>query len=71
MLDDLLIGERQVVVALQVLAYLVDDQLGAVLRVVVKELQEPLRLLVDFFCAARGVLPRPQAGSTENSHFRN
>ena len=46
-LDDLL-GERQAVLALEVLADLVDVQLRAVLRVAAaKELQEQLRLLVD------------------------
>ena len=55
-LDDLL-GERQVVLALEALADLGDVQLRVVLRVVVlKELQEPLRLLVDLFCAACGPL---------------
>ena len=46
-LDDLL-GERQVVLALEVLADLRDVLLRAVLRVAaVKDLQEPLCLLVD------------------------
>ena len=44
-LDDV-IGERPVVLALEALADLGDVHLGAVLRVVVKELREPLRLLV-------------------------
>ena len=44
-LDDLL-GERPVVLAQEALAELVDVQLRAVLRVVVKELKELLRLLV-------------------------
>ena len=45
------------VLALEALAELVDVQLRAVLRVAaVKVLKEPLRLLVDFFCAARGAL---------------
>ena len=43
--------------ALEVLADQGGVQLRAVLRVVVaKELQEPARLIVDFFCVARGVL---------------
>ena len=42
---------------LEALANMVDVQLRAMLCVVViEELQELLRLLVDFFCAARGVL---------------
>ena len=52
-LDDLL-GERQVVLALEALADLADVQLREVLRVAaVKDLLEPLRLLVDLLL--RGV----------------
>ena len=51
---DGLLGDRQVALALEVLADLVDVQLRAVLRVAaVKVLKEPLRLLVDFFCAVQ------------------
>ena len=57
MLIDDLLGERQVVLALEVLADLADVQLRAVLRVVaVKELQESLVCSLTFFCAGRGVL---------------
>ena len=50
-------SERQVVLALEALADLGDVQLRAVFRVVaVKGLQEPLCLLIDLLCAARGVL---------------
>ena len=58
--------ERQAVLALEVLADLVDVKLQAVLRVaVVKELQEPLRLLVGLLSrGARRACLRPQAGST-------
>ena len=70
MLDDLL-GERQVALALEALANLVDIQLRAVLRVAaVKELREPLNLIVDFFRAARGALPRPHAGSTPRADIK-
>ena len=52
-LDDLL-GERQVVLALEVLADLADVQLREVLRVAaVKDLLEPLRLLVDLLRGVR------------------
>ena len=62
--------ERQAVLALEVLADLVDVKLQAVLRVaVVKELQEPLRLLVGLLsrgarraCLGHRPVRRPHAG---------
>ena len=52
---ELVFGDRQVVPALEALAGLVEVQLRAVLRVAaVKEVKDPLRLLGDVFCAARG-----------------
>ena len=51
---DGLLGERQVVLAREVLADLGDVQLRAVLRVAaVKDLLEPLRLLVDLLRGVR------------------
>ena len=57
------------VLALEALA----DQGGVPFRVVlrvvaVKELQESLRLLVDFFCAARGVLASAACWSNSRIH---
>ena len=54
MVFDDIIRERQVVLALEVLADLVYVQLRAVLRVAaVKDLLEPLRLLVDLLRGVR------------------
>ena len=63
MIDDLL-GERQVVLALDVLGDLIDVDLQEVLCIGAdQELQEPLRLLVDFFERRAARLHRPHAGS--------
>ena len=65
-------SERQVVLMLEALADLVEVDLQAVLRVgAVKEFQEPLHLVVDFFCAPRGVFPRPRPVRRPHPHFRN
>ena len=66
-------SEGQVVVALEVLADLVDVQLRAVLRVAAfKELQEPLRLPIDLLLrgARRACLGRRPV-RRRHAHFRN
>ena len=71
MVPDDLIGERHVVVAMEAFTDPVDVQLRAVLRVVVKELKEPLRLLVVIFGRRAACFLDRVPVRTPHAHQRN